>query len=148
MGSTSMIKSRVLLVVSISLMLIGCATTSTTVSENIKLPTPNEDQGLMFFYRPAKMYAAVVSYDMNLNNQVIGKVKNGKYFYQYVDPGSYTLTAETRDKESLTLEVEAGKTYYIRCSIKQTMMSNIPTLKLVDESTGSSAVKRCKYYAG
>jgi hypothetical protein len=56
-----------------------------------------------------------------------------KYFIQDFDPGVHTFVVQTEAKDSLRVEVEAGETYYVRCSIAMGVVMGRPYLAPSDK---------------
>ena len=78
--------------------------------------------------------------------EVIGALQSGTYFYEYATPGQHTYSAKTEAGSEVTLNVEAGKTYYIKGSISMGFMAGHPKLEVVsDEAAAQAALAKTDY---
>jgi hypothetical protein len=88
-----------------------------------------EGKALVYIYRPGSMVGAAVHYSINANDTKVSEshLRNKSYLVFFADPGRYTFWAQvTNTRREVDLDVEAGKTYYVRgdcCELK------IPTLE-------------------
>lgn len=74
-------------------------------------------KALVYIYRPGSMVGAAVHYTVNANEDKVSEahLKNDSYLIFFADPGSYTFWAQvTNSRREVGLDVEAGKTYYVR----------------------------------
>lgn len=124
-------------------LLSGCV--SATIQPDQVFPEPESGKGLVYFYRERKFVGGAVGYNVKEGEQVIGAIKNGCYFFVQATPGSHTYTASTEASSSRTIEVEAGKTYYIECSVEMGVFAGHPSLKIVDEAEAKSVLPNLKY---
>lgn len=124
-------------------MICGCASVSKQPT-NI-YPEVREDKGLVYFYRERKFVGAAISYNIKENGEIVGAIANGTYFFLFVDPGTHTYTAATEASTSRTLEVEAGKTYYVECGVEMGFMAGHPSMRIVNDAEGKSVLPNLKY---
>lgn len=136
---------RTIILVGITLFMIGCSSSAVTIHDSYTLPEVKYDKGLVYFYRPKKMTGAAISYDVHWNAQTIGAIKNGTFFHTYVDPGMQTFWAKTEAKKQVILNIETGKTYYVRCRIGFGVLVGRPKFEVVNEAVGRVEVLDCKY---
>jgi len=76
-----------------------------------------EGKALVYFYRPGSMVGAAVHYALNANDIKVSEshLRNGTYLVYFADPARYTFWAQvTNTRRSVDLDVEAGKTYYVK----------------------------------
>ena len=60
---------------------------------------------------------AAVHYTVNANDEKVSEshLRNKTYLVYFADPGRYTFWAQvTNTRRAVDLDVEAGKTYYVR----------------------------------
>ncbi|MDC7217994.1 MAG: hypothetical protein PQJ28_03120 [Spirochaetales bacterium] len=82
---------------------------------------------------------ALVNYDLHLGDSTICRVKNKfKTSIQITKEGMNTIWAKTESKAEIPIDIEMGRTYYIRCGIKIGFFVGQPSLELVDYSTGKN----------
>jgi hypothetical protein len=121
----------------------GCASVSRQAT-NI-FPEAKPDKGLVYFFRERKFVGGAISYNVKENDNTIGAIGNGTYFFIFADPGSHTYTAATEASSSRTLDVEPGKTYYIECSVEMGVFAGRPALKIASEAEGKSVLPTLQY---
>lgn len=124
-------------------LLSGCASVSRQ-AVNV-FPDVKPDKGLVYFYRERKFVGGAISYNVKENDQVIGAIANGTYFFVEPTPGEHTYTANTEASSSRTINVEAGKTYYIECSVEMGVFAGRPALKIASEAEGKSVIPKLQY---
>jgi hypothetical protein len=74
-------------------------------------------KALVYIYRPGSMVGAAVHYSINANDDKVSEshLKNNSYLIFFAKPGRYTFWAQvTNSRRAVDLDVEAGKTYYVR----------------------------------
>jgi hypothetical protein len=125
--------------------LVGCAASGPTFEEPEAIPS---GQGLVYIYRPSKFMGSAIVFDIHAGKKEddfeITTLKNGGYFPFYVEPSELTLWAETESEASVTLDVEAGETYYVRGSTGVGFFVVRPVLEVADREIGAREVKECK----
>lgn len=76
-----------------------------------------EGKALVYIYRPGSMVGAAVHYTVNANDEKVSEahLKNKTYLVYFAEPGKYRFWGQvTNTMREINLEVEAGKTYYIK----------------------------------
>ena len=58
----------------------------------------------------------------------LGKLRNGKYFVIYIAPGKHVYVVRSESKDALTIDADAGETYYMQGSIGMGFMVGRPNL--------------------
>lgn len=105
---------KILLVLSVVvLMLCGC---SPKVLNNIpanSVPALHPDYAVVYFYRTGNYVKT--PYNVYLGNDIVYRSKNNTKAAVKVDkPGTYEIWGKTESRESLTLDIEMGKEYYVK----------------------------------
>lgn len=99
------------------------------------------DYALLHIYRLGGA-GALVGYDVHLGDSLIGRAKPGwKETLQITITGYNTLWAKTESKTELTVTMEKGKEYYVRCGIQLGIMIGRPVLELVNSEIGQAEFK-------
>ena len=83
------------------------------------------------FYRAGKFAGSFIGYDVKHNDKVIGRIKSGTVVTYRCQPGLQTFTANTESESSFRLAVEAGKTYFVECSLAAGIVVGRPTFRQV-----------------
>jgi hypothetical protein len=99
-----------------------------------QVPQVDPDKGLIVFYRVKNFKGGAIRFNVHSSNGVIGTLTNGSLLSTYVEPGQHTFWSEVISQDSVTLTVEAGKTYYVRGETKLGIYAGRPRLVEVSES--------------
>jgi uncharacterized protein DUF2846 len=132
-----------LTIVGLAPFLGGCASVSRQTT-NV-YPDPKPDKGLVYFYRENKLLGMAISYNVREGDQVIGALAHGTYFFIFADPGKHTYSATTEATSSRTIDVVAGKTYYIEAAVEMGVFAGHPALKIANEDEAKSVLPTCTY---
>lgn len=84
--------------------------------------------GTVIFFRPSKFMGAAVGFKVREGLTELGKLRSGTYFVVHVTPGTHEYTVHSESKDVLTMEVEAGETYYVQGSIGMGIMAGRPNI--------------------
>ena len=121
----------------------GCASVNKQASN--AYPEPSADKALIYFFREKKFAGAMLSYNVKHNDRVIGALANGTYFFYEVEPGTHTFTASTESTVSVTIEAQAGKTYYVAGGITFGIMAGRPVLSRANDSDAHALLPSVQY---
>ena len=135
-------KLLALAVLGISLLLPGCV--SGTRHASI-YPYPDPGKGLVYFFRESHFVGALGSYNIYEGKQILGPMKNGSYFFVQATPGEHTYSGPDAWASSLTINVEAGQTYYVSCSVEVGINSGKSRLSQGYQAVGREKVSKLKY---
>jgi len=111
------------------------------------VPTPPDGKGQIVFYRPGGMGFAL-GCGVNENGERLSALGAGKYFILPVDPGSHSYTVKSEATDLLTLEVEPGETYYVKCKIKMGIMVGRPNIAPSTQEEFDKDSHKLKYVDG
>jgi len=120
------------------------ATEATATAMPGAIGTPPEGKGQIVFFRPSKMVGAAVGFKVREGTNELGKLRNGKYFVAAVEPGTHQYVVHSEAKDVLTLEVEAGETYYVQGTITMGFMAGRPNLAPSDAATFNGMSSKLK----
>lgn len=103
------------------------------------------DQATVIIYRKNSPSGFTVVYDVYADSKYITKVQNNSYFTAKVNPGLVTFSAQTEPpKVTTSMNLEPGKTYYLKCGVSSGMWIGRPSLDFVSESVGMSETAKMK----
>lgn len=109
---------------------------------------PPAGKGLVYIYRPGKFMGGGVVFDVHAgpksDNHAIVELQSGGYFPYYAEPGELELWSKTESTSSVTVDVKAGSTAYVRGSIGVGFFIGRPSLEVVDGTTGAREIRECK----
>jgi hypothetical protein len=106
-------------------------------------PAP-ADKGQIVFFRPSRMMGAAIGFKVREGETELGKLRSGKYFVAVIEPGTHVYKVHGETKDELTLEVEAGETYYVQGTISMGVLAGRPNLAPSDEATFSGMSSKLK----
>ena len=109
---------------------------------------PPAGKGLVYIYRPGKFMGGGVVFDVHagpkVDNRAIVELQSGGYYPYYAEPGELELWSKTESTSSVTVDVRAGETAYVRGSIGVGFFVGRPSLEVVDKGTGEREIRECK----
>ena len=119
----------------------GCATNGPAFA---KVETIPADKGLIYIYRPQAFQGGAVSYDVRVNDAVVTHLSNGGYYPYFAAPGEAQVSAKTEATSSVTLDVKAGQTYYVKGGVRIGFLVGRPHLMVMANDVGASEIADCK----
>ena len=120
------------------LVLFAGAWSPTANSANI--PEVGPDQGLVVFYRPSSFKGGGIRVGVNHAEGLVGQLGNGTYLYKFLSPGAHTFWSQVISQDTITVNVEAGKTYFVLAEVRMGVYAGRPKFTLVSEAQASSAL--------
>lgn len=98
----------------------------------------DSDFALLHFYRPKSALGAFLGFKIkDENDSIVGRLRNGEKFILKVNKfEKQSFYGELETKEELKIDVEKGKEYFIRCSVKRGVMIGRPEMYLIDNVIG------------
>lgn len=92
---------------------------------------------LVCVYRPKGSNGMLVHYNLNVGDSADCRMWNGsKYSVKIYKPGPLTVWAQTESREEITLNVQPGKVYFVKCSVKMGIAWGRPKFVEVDSHFG------------
>ncbi len=114
---------------------------------NTVAPSASAEKATVIIYRLNKPTPASMStnYDIYADTRYLTKVQNNTYFVTKLDSGQVTFNALTEPpKVTVSITLEPGKTYYLKCSFSTGMWVGRPILEFVSESIGATETAKMK----
>jgi Protein of unknown function (DUF2846) len=96
----------------------------------------------VYFYRGGKFAGSFVGYDLKHNNQVIGRVTSSSVVKYRCALGMQKFVATTESQNSIMLDVKAGETYYIECSVATGVVVGRPSFRQVDSRLAQKEIQK------
>lgn len=118
------------------------ATAATSATGKVGAPEAGKAQ--IVFFRPSKFTGAAIGFKVREGDTELGKLRSGKYFVAQVEPGTHQYTVHSEAKDVLTMEVEAGETYYVQGTITMGFMAGRPNLSPSDQATFDGMADKLK----
>ncbi len=108
------------------------------------IPPPADGKGQVVFFREKKFVGAAMSYKVREGESELGKLGNGSYIVLSVEPGTHQYHMQGETKDVLTLEVEAGETYYVKGGISMGVLAGRPNLSPSDQASFEALAPKLK----
>jgi len=105
-----------------------------------EVPAAKSDKALVVFYRVKSLKGGAIGFNVKQGEAAIGVLANGSMFYRHVEPGQHTFWSQVISQDAVTLDVEAGKTYYVEGITLIGLVVARPQLRQVDESQAKAAI--------
>ena len=129
-------KRFLIIISSVVLLLCGCSPKVVNSTAN-SYPESHPDYAVVYLYR--KGGYVQTSYDVYLNDNVVYRSKNKTKKAIRIDkPGRYEIWGKTESKETLTLDIEMGKDYYVRTFVHMGVAIWRPSIEVVTPEQGKS----------
>ena len=136
------------LVISLSLLVYGCASTSKAPvekSDEAKSFAAPDGKGTVYLYRTGRVVGAAGQLSVKVNGEDAGGSGPGTFFKWDLTPGTYTFLSSTTESSAVVqLDVKAGEVYYIRQDARLGISSGRVTLNEVSDRKGKEEVAGCK----
>jgi len=125
-------------------LLIVAMSAWSTPALTAEIPQEQPDKGLVVFYRLGKFGGQAIRFNIIHPEGVIGKLLSGTVLYKYFDPGPQTFYSKVISEDAITVNVEAGKIYYVRGDVKMGVVVGRPNFTLMSESQARSEIAKLK----
>lgn len=114
------------------LLLGACMPAGTVTSPNSGFAPPT-GKGLVVFYRPSAFAGGAIRFNVNHAEGSLGQLTNGTVLQKVVEPGPATFWAQAISQDSITINVSAGQTYYVRGDVRMGIYAGRPQFTQVSE---------------
>jgi Protein of unknown function (DUF2846) len=102
-----------------------------TVSAQALFAGPKPGLGQVIFFRP-KSVSFSEKCQVRERGVMLGRVGNGHYFILNVTPGTHQYATKVITDNAISLSVESGKTYFVKCKIGEGVSIGRPLLYTSD----------------
>jgi hypothetical protein len=106
------------------------------------VPEADPEKALIVFYRPQKMTASAIRFNVNHAEGSLGMLNNGTVLYRYFKLGQHQFWPQVILQDSIMINVEAGKVYFVKGEAKMGVVAGRPKFTQVDEGTGRAGVAK------
>lgn len=110
----------------------------------------SQEQSYIYIYRGGQWSGSLTNFSVYLDGKKICKLSNGKYIKVPVSPGVHELEAKksgldiAKKQTSLSVEVEAGKSHYVSCTMKSSITRVRMEMTEVVPSNGKRDLEKMK----
>lgn len=124
--------------------LLACLCLTCCCGPRFQIAEAPNDNGIVYIYRPKKYFHGGLDYTVNANGFKIDTLHNGCYLPYIAKPGRIQISSRTEITSYVTLDIEAGETYYIKTSVRPGNMVGRPHLQLVSKEVGKKEIIACR----
>ena len=117
--------------------LVGSLSPPTSAAE---VPQADPDNALVVFYRVKAFKGGAIRFNVHSSEGLIGTLGSGTYLYKRLEPGQYQFWSQVISQDSITLSVDAGKTYYVKAEANIGVFAGRPKFTQVSESQAKSDI--------
>ena len=101
----------------------------------------------LYIYRNEIMGSAI-KMPVLIDGIAVGDTVAKAYIYKTLPTGSHTIVSKAENDSSLTIDMQAGRNYFVWQEVKMGVLYARSKLHLVDEATGEAGVKECGLVKG
>lgn len=130
----------------VALAVTGCASVPMAPADadaRAKTFVAPSDQATIYLYRN-ESFGGAVKLPVTLNGKLAGETGPKTYFAWTVAPGTYELVSLGETNSVLSLDAQAGKSYFVWQEVKMGMWAAGSKLHSVAEDVGRKGVSECK----
>jgi hypothetical protein len=99
----------------------------------------NAGTGTVIFFRPKRFAGSAIGFIVREGTTELGKLRNGNYFSIQAPAGVHHYVVHSEAKDELTVEVEAGETYYVVGAVGVGFLAGRPNIAPSDAATYEAA---------
>jgi hypothetical protein len=103
-----------------------------------------EAKALVYIYRAPRFAGSGVVYDVRIKDTEIITLRAGGYYPYFAEPGETEFWARTEARASVTEDLNAGETYYLKGDTGFGFFIGHPKLMFVSEQVGQAEIAKCK----
>jgi hypothetical protein len=118
---------------------VGAQTTTDVkfAAQNVGTDSSQSKYATLCVYRQKNLVGSLVSYELHVNDSAVCRIRNNTKYVIHLDkPGQVELWARTEQKTSVKMNVELGKTYYLKCGVKTGLIEGRPELEIIQPAQG------------
>lgn len=108
------------------------------------VPPPPADKGQVVFFRRSSMLGFPYWTNVRENDVAYGKLTNGVYFVQTLDPGVHAFNTSVLGKDAMKMQIDPGETYYVEGKITMAVIGYTIVMAPSEEATFQKVFKGMK----
>jgi hypothetical protein len=105
---------------------------------------PPAGKGQVVFFRKGGLMGAAIVYKVREGTTAYGTLSPGRYFVAAFEPGKHTFVVHSEAKDEMTLEVDAGETYFVEGTVAMGVMVGRPNLTPSSQVVFDAVSKKLK----
>lgn len=110
-------------------------------------PAVEDGKGLVVLYRESRAKGSAIRFNFRSSSGFSGMLSNGSWQFEQVEPGLYTYSVSSPSfdgQDTITVNVEAGRTYYLKGEIKWGWPAGRTKYVLMPEFDGQAELAKIK----
>jgi len=104
---------------------------------------PPEGKALVYVVRPNRA-GGLIKFKFHVDGKHVGTTKARRFLYSVLDPGPHLFMSKSENESEMQLNLEAGKTYFLKQKIKIGALKARNELIQVNESEGREMMQKCR----
>ncbi len=107
--------------------------------------TVNTNEIRLYVYRPKRVSGFAIGYDVTVNDSLSTRMSNGNYhLFILSETSEFKISAKTEEEKTIIANLEAGRTYYLRCTVGAGLFIGRPKFRFVEHSVGKVEFEKLK----
>ena len=98
----------------------------------------------LYIYRPKKFKGIAIQYELDLNDlndSTVAYIRNNSFKrIKLKKAGEYQISAKTESVNVIKANFEAGKSYYLRCTVKYGVIVGLPKFEFVEAQIAENEI--------
>jgi hypothetical protein len=145
-GKNMKIRHIAVAAIVIACLVSGCASVNKAgrdASTQAKTFSPITDKAVVYIYRD-EILGSAIKLPVTVDGVVVGETGPKSFLELALPPGQHTITTMGEKGSSLSLDAQAGQTYYFWQEVKMGMWAARSMLHKVDTEKGQNGVRECE----
>ena len=110
---------------------------------DVKQTIPPQGKALVYVVRPNRA-GGLIKFKLHVDGIHVGTTKARQFLYSILNPGPHLFMSKAENRSEMQLNLEAGKTYFLKQKIKLGGIKARNELILVNEIEGREMLEKCK----
>jgi hypothetical protein len=144
-GKNMKIRHIAVAAIVIACLVSGCANVnkaSKDASTQAKTFSPITDKAVVYIYRD-EILGAAIKLPVTVDGVMAGETGPKSFLQLALPPGQHTITSVGEKNSTLSLDTQAGQTYYVWQEVKMGIFVARSALHKVDKEKGQDGVREC-----
>ena len=110
---------------------------------DVKQTIPPQGKALLYVVRPNRG-GGILKFKFHVDGKHVGTTRARQFLYSILNPGPHLFMSKAENRSEMQLNLEAGKTYFLKQKIKLGGIKARNELILVNEIEGREMLQKCK----
>jgi hypothetical protein len=123
------------------LVVSACATGPSLKDSQTSVAPLQANMGRIYFYRDGSPFGSAIQPSVMVNQQRVGYSVPGGVYYRDFAPGSYVVSVETEVEKTVTVNLAAGQTRYVKMEMGFGWIAGRVHLAEVDQAQANAEMQ-------